>query len=160
MNLLAPRYELSLIDKNGRMSREWYQFFVLLAKSIGPSTTSTDDLQSLSETGSTQAESIAQSAVNGLSALSTASLFDPLDALAPSDNSLMDPYPEEPVAPSILPKDLTLGAPSGTLVTTITALTNNAGAGAGTLLTAPAAGNPTKWIKINDAGTVRSIPAW
>lgn len=38
--------------------------------------------------------------------------------------------------------------------------TNNAGVAAGTLLNAPAAGNPTKWIPINDNGTVRNIPAW
>ena len=49
---------------------------------------------------------------------------------------------------------------SATLHTTSVALTNNAGAAAGTLLNAPAAGNPTKWIPINDNGTVRNIPAW
>lgn len=40
------------------------------------------------------------------------------------------------------------------------ALTNGAAAAAGTLLNAPAAGNPTKWFKINDNGTVRYVPAW
>jgi hypothetical protein len=47
-----------------------------------------------------------------------------------------------------------------TFHTTNTALTNGAGAAAGTLLNAPAAGNPTKWIGINDNGTTRYIPAW
>jgi hypothetical protein len=37
---------------------------------------------------------------------------------------------------------------------------NGAGAGAGTLTNAPAAGNPTKWFAVNDNGTVRHIPAW
>ncbi len=45
-------------------------------------------------------------------------------------------------------------------ITTNTALTNGAGIGAGTLTTAPSAGNPTKWIGINDNGTIRYIPAW
>jgi len=45
-------------------------------------------------------------------------------------------------------------------LTTSTALTNGAGAGAGTIANAPAAGNPTKWIGINDNGTIRYIPAW
>lgn len=45
-------------------------------------------------------------------------------------------------------------------ITTNSALTNGAGVGAGTLATAPAAGNPTKWVGINDNGTVRYIPAW
>jgi hypothetical protein len=40
------------------------------------------------------------------------------------------------------------------------AYANNAAAAVGTLNNAPAAGNPTKWIPINDNGTVRNIPAW
>lgn len=47
-----------------------------------------------------------------------------------------------------------------TFLTTSSALTDGAGVGAGTLLTAPAAGNPTKWIGINDNGTTRYIPSW
>ena len=39
-------------------------------------------------------------------------------------------------------------------------LTNGAGVGAGTITTAPSAGNPTKWIGINDNGTIRYVPAW
>jgi hypothetical protein len=37
---------------------------------------------------------------------------------------------------------------------------NGAGAGAGTLTNAPAAGDPTKWIPVDDNGTTRYIPAW
>ncbi len=57
---------------------------------------------------------------------------------------------------------LTLGpsATSGALIATSAALTTGAGAAAGTLTNAPSAGNPTKWIKINDNGTIRAIPAW
>jgi hypothetical protein len=39
-------------------------------------------------------------------------------------------------------------------------LGNGAGAGAGTLTNAPAAGDPTKWIPIDDNGTTRYVPAW
>jgi hypothetical protein len=49
---------------------------------------------------------------------------------------------------------------STTLLTTSVALTNGAAAQTGTLTNAPAAGNPSKWIPINDNGTVRYIPAW
>jgi len=49
---------------------------------------------------------------------------------------------------------------SGQLASTSVGYTNNAGAAAGTLTNAPAAGNPTKWIPINDNGTIRNIPAW
>jgi hypothetical protein len=50
--------------------------------------------------------------------------------------------------------------PGGTLLKTTAALTDGAAAAAGTLLNSPAAGNPTKWIPINDNGTTRYIPAW
>lgn len=57
---------------------------------------------------------------------------------------------------------LTGGITTGnaTLHTTTTALTNGAAAAAGTLLNAPVAGNPTKWVPINDNGTIRYIPTW
>lgn len=35
-----------------------------------------------------------------------------------------------------------------------------AGSGVGSLGGAPASGNPTRWLKINDNGTLRYIPAW
>lgn len=46
------------------------------------------------------------------------------------------------------------------LLETTAALTNGAAAAAGTLLNAPAAGNPTKWVAINDNGTTRYVPTW
>jgi len=47
-----------------------------------------------------------------------------------------------------------------TMFATSVALTNGAAAQIGTLTNGPAAGNPTKWIPINDNGTTRYIPAW
>ena len=52
----------------------------------------------------------------------------------------------------------TLGG--ATFHTTSSALVNGAGVGAGTIANAPAAGDPTKWIGINDNGTTRYIPTW
>lgn len=49
---------------------------------------------------------------------------------------------------------------SAVLMTTTTAFTNGAGAALGTLTNAPVAGNPTKWISVNDNGTTRWIPSW
>lgn len=49
---------------------------------------------------------------------------------------------------------------STTMLFTSVSFTNGAGAAAGTLANAPVAGNPTKWIPIDDNGTVRYIPAW
>lgn len=55
--------------------------------------------------------------------------------------------------------DLTL-ARAATLLSTSVALTDQSGAGAGTITNAPSAGNPTKWIAIDDNGTTRKIPTW
>jgi len=49
---------------------------------------------------------------------------------------------------------------AATFLSTSLALTNGAGASAGTITNAPAVGNPTKWIGIDDNGTTRYIPAW
>lgn len=49
---------------------------------------------------------------------------------------------------------------SNVMIASSTSYTNGAGAGGGTLTNAPAAGNPTKWIPVNDNGTTRYIPAW
>lgn len=46
------------------------------------------------------------------------------------------------------------------LVRKTTTLADGAAAAAGTLGNAPAAGNPTKWVPIDDNGTTRYIPAW
>jgi hypothetical protein len=49
---------------------------------------------------------------------------------------------------------------SSTLLSTSVALADASGTAAGTLANAPVAGNPTKWITINDNGTTRRIPTW
>jgi hypothetical protein len=46
------------------------------------------------------------------------------------------------------------------MLRTKTSFTNGAGSSSATLTNAPAAGNPTKWIAIDDNGTTRQIPAW
>lgn len=49
---------------------------------------------------------------------------------------------------------------SATLLATNTALTNGAAAQVATMTNGPTAGNPTKWVPINDNGTTRYIPTW
>lgn len=53
-----------------------------------------------------------------------------------------------------------LSISSAVMIRTYTTFTNGAGAASGTLTNAPSAGNPTKWIPVNDNGTTRYIPAW
>ena len=47
-----------------------------------------------------------------------------------------------------------------TLIKSNTTLTDGAAAAAGTLTNAPTAGNPTKWVLINDNGVIRKFPTW
>lgn len=49
---------------------------------------------------------------------------------------------------------------AATFHTSRATLTNGAGLNVGTLNTSPIAGDPTKWIGIDDNGTTRYIPAW
>ena len=49
---------------------------------------------------------------------------------------------------------------SATLIKSNTTLTDGAAAAVGTLTNAPTAGNPTKWVLINDNGVVRKFPTW
>ena len=46
------------------------------------------------------------------------------------------------------------------LLESTVALANGAGAATGTLTNAPVAGNPTKWLQVDDNGVTRYIPAW
>lgn len=48
----------------------------------------------------------------------------------------------------------------GYLMRSNAAMTNGAGALVGTLTNSPVTGNPTKWLKFDDNGTLRYIPAW
>jgi len=49
---------------------------------------------------------------------------------------------------------------SAILMASSVALLDNTGVGSATLTNSPTAGNPTKWIRINDNGTLRYIPTW
>ena len=49
---------------------------------------------------------------------------------------------------------------SANLIASSATLTHGAGAAAGTLANAPAAGDPTKWVAIDDNGVTRYVPAW
>lgn len=55
---------------------------------------------------------------------------------------------------------LGIASTNGRLLKTFQALSNGAGAGAGTLTNAPTAGDPSKWIPLDDNGTTRYIPTW
>jgi hypothetical protein len=87
-----------------------------------------------------------------------------------SDGSLRIRYGDGTVrviipGPSVRETSPVLGGGVFLLQKTANNLTNGAGTSTGVTMTNapgtnPALGNPTKWIKINDNGTIRHIPAW
>jgi hypothetical protein len=52
------------------------------------------------------------------------------------------------------------GSSTQILGSNATIVTSGSSTSAGTLLNAPAAGNPTKWLPYNDNGVTRYIPSW
>jgi hypothetical protein len=49
---------------------------------------------------------------------------------------------------------------TATLLSSSATLSDGAGSDTGTLTNAPSAGDPTKWVAIDDDGTTRYIPTW
>lgn len=173
-NITPPRVDF-IDPRTGLISREWYRFFLNLFRLTGSGATDISllDLQKTppsSETAELQKQDISVLLAQYDSA---ASLIEGL-------------YLEPPVAQQITQDDLTPRVELGTiaaqnrenvsitggsitaaltdnttsLIASSSTLTNGAGALAGTLNNSPAAGNPTKWVSINDNGTTRYIPAW
>ena len=131
-----PTYaEVVLVDPTGkrppRFNPIWLKWFLDLSKNLG-----TGGAGSVSSFAFTNANGISGSVAN---ATTTPALTLALGAITPS----------------------TITVSSGAnLISSSTAFSNGAGTGAGTLANAPAVGNPTKWIPINDNGTTRHIPTW
>jgi len=169
-NIPPPRVPF-IDERTGLISREWYRFLLNLFQITGSGTSDTSvvDLQ-IAPIAGDQTDNI----IALLSQLSVTPSASP--TVLPDD---LSPPRVEIVGIDDLSPRTELGTMSAqnadnvsitggtavlaggaTLIGTKTALTNGAGALAGSLLNSPAAGNPTKWIAINDAGTTRYIPAW
>lgn len=69
-------------------------------------------------------------------------------------------YSQGLVAGTVAVVCTTLTSKDTKICKTSVGFSNGAGAAVGTLNNAPAVGNPTKWIPIDDNGTTRYIPAW
>ena len=77
--------------------------------------------------------------------------------LAPSGQVIIG---TDPGGAEVLRVGGALAVNSATLIKTNTTLTDGAAAAVGTLTNAPTAGNPTKWVLINDNGVIRKFPTW
>ena len=177
-NIPAPRVAF-MDERTGLMSREWYRFFLnlFIITGAGASDVSVVDLL--------QAPNVFDVSGDFSGNLVEAQLLSAMSRYEQAmDDLSMEPRAEVLQAELDLNPRLEIGTlaaqnasnvaiTGGTLsgitisttggavlASTSAALTNGAGVGAGTLLTAPVAGNPTKWIGINDNGTTRYVPSW
>ena len=186
-NIPAPR--VAFIDeRTGLMAREWYRFFLnlfVLTGSGSSDITVTDLAVSPVPQGTdpnlepdTQLAAMQAQYDNAISAIQGAYLtpaaipdtmpFDPIafcnprqeiGTLGAQDANNVQIGGGTAVLSSATIDALTT-AGGAVLQTTNAALTDGAGIALGTLTTAPSAGDPTKWIGIDDNGTVRYVPAW
>ena len=151
------RQELARVFKNQRVIRAFEKIFDLIPPEFLDQQAQLDTLGLISELASSQSNEAIASVTRLTAALEQL-------ALAPPS---LDTLPSDDVAPRTELGDIKASTVEGALTDSTTnliassqALTNNAAAAAATLANAPVAGNPTKWVPINDNGTIRNIPAW
>jgi len=175
-NIPAPR--APIIDgRTGMMSREWYMFFFNLFTITGAGTAAANiiDFQlfpSYTDPDNDEAVNTRQEHSHPEATLPTSrESNEATDPLTPAN---VTSEAHDPLAPRVELGTMALQQADrvnitggtvkvtggATLISTNTALTNGAAAALGTLTNAPAAGNPTKWVAINDNGTIRYIPTW
>jgi hypothetical protein len=151
------RQELSRVFKNQRVIKAFESLFALVPSGLTDQQAQLDALDLIS----TLAVSQSTEAVAAIDRLT-----DTLERLACAPQAI-NTLSSDDIAPRAELGDIkastveaALTDTTTSLVTSSVALANGAGAGAGTLLNAPVAGNPTKWVTINDAGITRQIPTW
>lgn len=162
-NLLLNRQQLAEFLKNPAAVKAFEQLFLAVNQDIPGGQT---DVDITSGTALQQAgEALSQLA--NLAQLLSSVLLQPMTEIVTPDVFTLSPQEqvkEDVFIPAVNNGDvevLSIKQNSSTyLISTGIALKDNSAAAAGTLLNAPAIGNPTKWIAINDAGTIRRIPTW
>lgn len=161
------RQELSRVFQNQRVVRAFEKLFDLIPQDFIDQQIQIDTISLIAElAGSQSVEAIA--AINRLAgAVEQLSVAPPLVDVIQSNDvvprielgilSTQQSDSVEITGGSIV---AALTDNTNILLASSTALADGAAASAGTLLNAPVAGNPTKWVTINDNGTNRQVPAW
>lgn len=151
------RKELARVFTNQRVIRAFEKIFDLIPPEFISQQTQIDALLLISEVATAQSnEAIA--AITRLSSVLETLAVAPPDATPQSTDDLS---PRAELADiKAVTVEAALTDSTTTLLASSQTLANGAAAAVGTLNNAPAAGNPTKWVSINDNGTIRQIPAW
>jgi hypothetical protein len=151
------RQELARVFKNQRVIRAFEKIFELIPPEFIDQQIQIDTIDLISGLAATQSTQ-AIDAINQLTAA-----IDRLAMVPPA----IDILPPDALSPQVELGDIRASTVEAGLTDTTTSLisssqtlANGAAAAAGTLLNAPVAGNPTKWVTINDNGTLRQVPTW
>lgn len=151
------RKELARVFKNQRVILAFERIFDLVPPEFINQQVQIDALNLISEFAAAQSNE----AVAAISRLASA-----LENLAVAPPAIPD-APFEDLTPVVELGDFKAATVEAGLIDSTTSLiassqtlANGAAAAVGTLNNAPAAGNPTKWVSINDNGTIRQVPAW
>jgi hypothetical protein len=151
------RKELERVFKNQRVIRAFEKIFDLIPPEFISQQIQLDAVALISEVAAAQSNEAVAAVVRLTAAIETLAMAPPV---APAQ------LPDD-VAPQVELADIkattveaALTDSTAILIASSQALANGAAAAVGTLNNAPAAGNPTKWVTINDNGTNRQVPTW
>lgn len=151
------RQELTRVFKNQRVIRAFEKIFDLIPPEFINQQVQLDAVNLIGELASSQAVA----AITAIEQLAAA-----VDRLALSPPRINE-SPQDDISPRNEPGDIKASTVEAKLTDTSTnliassvAMTNGAAVAAATLLNAPVAGNPTKWVTVDDAGTLRLLPLW
>jgi hypothetical protein len=161
------RQELARVFKNQRVIRAFEKIFDLIPPEFISQQIQIDTIGLIAELANSQAVDAIAALERLTSAIDKLACAPPLndivlqDDLRPRDElGTLASQQSDRVNISGGNVTATLTDDTNILMASSTALANGAAAAAGTLLNAPAAGNPTKWVTINDNGVNRQIPTW
>jgi hypothetical protein len=151
------RQELTRVFKNQRVIRAFEKIFDLIPPEFINQQIQIDTLNLISEVAAAQSNEAAAAVTRLASAIEQLAMAPPTTDTLPPDDLAPRAELADIKATSVEAK---LIDSTTNLIASLVPMTNGAAAAAGTLLNAPAAGNPTKWVPVDDAGTTRYIPVW
>lgn len=158
------RMELARVFKNQRVIKAFEKIFDLIPPEFINQQTQLDALEliaSAAESRSAEAVAAIERLADAIESLSPRQEVVEIDDIVPRGaiGSLGEQQADavEITAGSVT---ATLTDSSTNLIASSATLSDAAAANIATLTNAPAAGNPTKWLTIDDNGIPRSIPSW
>lgn len=151
------RKELSRVFQNQRVVRAFEKIFDLVPPEFINQQVQLDTVNLIAELGAAQSIEAVAAITRLASALEQLAVAPPnLPAQSPDDLTPRDELADF----KAVTVEAALTDSTTILIASSQTLANGAAAALGTLANAPVAGNPTKWVTINDNGTPRQVPAW